>query len=149
MVVNKPIFVYGTLRPGLSNYCLVKGKTEREIPAWTKGALFPNKSWTYPFLVTDGPYRVVGDLFFIKEAYYKDVLKILDFLEGYDSDREERSFYLRKTITVETAEGSYEAWAYVCNLPNYHHAVLWDVPIVDWKQRQKVRDIDERAAHGA
>lgn len=148
--MTKPIFVYGTLRPGFSNYHLLKGKTEREIPAWTKGVLFPNKSWTFPFLVTDGPYWVVGDLLFIKEAHYKNVLEELDFLEGYDPDNEEHSFYLRKTITAETTEGSYEAWAYVCNLLNSHHYVLWDVPIFDWKkvQEKRVKDVYERAMRG-
>lgn len=112
----KPIFVYGTLRNGFGNYeAFLKGYTEKEVLAFTKGKLYSNLHNTFPCMLP-GNDRVVGEVMFVKPQFYRRVLANLDRLEGYYKDDEEFSMYLRREINVSLEDGTeIKAWGYIWN----------------------------------
>lgn len=74
-----PIFVYGTLMPGFSNYRVyLEGKTEKELSATTKGKMYDVGAFP---AVVEGESTIKGSLIYIKDSY-KKVLDALDELEG-------------------------------------------------------------------
>lgn len=112
-----PFFVYGTLRPGESNYArLLTGLTAAELPATlTGGALYT--AGPYPFLVMTpdlaGPGDLVaGDLVVVRPEAYQGALAALDALEGY-APGGAQNMYERVVTEVATAEGPRHAWVYV------------------------------------
>lgn len=56
---------------------------------------------------------VLGELVYLPDNIYLDVLRRLDWLEGV-----EHGFYKRSKVRVVTAEGSKVAWAYTCSRYN-------------------------------
>jgi gamma-glutamylcyclotransferase (GGCT)/AIG2-like uncharacterized protein YtfP len=110
------IFVYGTLKPNYANYNLYcRGQTISEIPAYTYGSLYLLPGLGYPAL-SEGTGVVWGYLFFFDNA---NILKDLDILEDYQSDRNEsENEYQRKLIEVykQENEKTEKAWAYLMKL---------------------------------
>ncbi len=122
-----PLFVYGTLIPGESNYPrYLAGQDERTLPATLNGAVLYTHG-PYPYLVRaaelvqPGDY-VVGVLVWIKPANYAQTLAAVDRLEEYREGGSD-NHYERITCTVETEEGSYTAWAYEAG-ERVQHAIL-------------------------
>jgi len=115
------VFVYGTLRPGQSNYRrLLADRTVREVPASAKGlALYSNG---FPYAVPQLGARVIGDLITIKPELYQEVLADLDRLEGYRPGHPDHSHYIRTTRSVVVVnhtpnggawEAFHTAWVYI------------------------------------
>lgn len=139
-----PAFVYGTLRRNQGNWswCL-QGRTIAEVPAtlntarmWSNGG-FPFVSMTD---ATDA-HVVVGELMYIPENLFADVLNDLDSLEGFYGEGNPRNMYDRKIVTVTTADGEQvEAYTYLVSPDLYVRRVLGDdlvegLPLVesgDW-----------------
>ena len=117
--MDVPIFVYGTLMPGFSNYELyLRDKTEKGLPATTKGKMYDVGS--FPAVVDDDG-NVKGYLIYIKSNYEK-ILKSLDELEGY--------LYERNIIEVSLETGETEfAWIYHWVLSTDS---LVEIPSGDW-----------------
>ncbi|VEP18881.1 conserved hypothetical protein [Hyella patelloides LEGE 07179] len=91
------VFVYGTLKPGESNYeTYCQGKTIAEIPAYTRGQLyqlFPG----YP-AITKGNNKVEGYLLSFSSS---KILFSLDCLEGYSETRAfDFNDYYRQQVTI-------------------------------------------------
>lgn len=113
-----PAFVYGTLRNGCGNWdwCL-KGRTESEKPAtlagarmWANGGMFPYVSMSD---ATEANV-VVGELMYIPENLFAEVLRDLDGLEGYHAEGHTYNHYDRKIVTVTTDDGEQvEAYTYL------------------------------------
>ncbi len=106
------VFVYGTLKPGESNYqSYCGGKSIEEIKAYTFGNLY-NLSLGYPAM-TKGNNKITGYLLCFADA---KILNSLDELEGY---RQEKSFelneYYRREIAVYRSSGESlgMAWSYL------------------------------------
>jgi gamma-glutamylcyclotransferase (GGCT)/AIG2-like uncharacterized protein YtfP len=122
-----PLFVYGTLIPGESNYPrYLAGRDERTLPATLDGAVLYTHG-PFPYLVRaaelvqPGDY-VAGVLVWITPADYAQTLAAIDRLEGY-SEGGSDNHYERIPCTVETEEGSYTAWAYEAG-ELVQHAIL-------------------------
>lgn len=65
-------------------------------------------------MIVPQPGGVVdGELFFIKENIYATTLAHCDQLEEIPPGQLVGSEYQRKQVPVETAEGCFQAWAYV------------------------------------
>lgn len=112
-----PAFVYGTLRSGEGNWswCL-QGRTIAEMPATLTGA----RMWSnggFPFVYMDESVKtdvVVGELMYIPEHLFAEVLRDLDGLEGYRGPGNEFNLYDRKVVTVTTEDGEQvEAYTYL------------------------------------
>jgi gamma-glutamylcyclotransferase (GGCT)/AIG2-like uncharacterized protein YtfP len=105
------VFVYGTLKPGESNYqYYCDGKSIAEIKAYTFGNLY-NLSLGYPAM-TEGKNKVLGYLLSFSSA---EILKSLDRLEGYREGKpNELNEYYRQEINVYDLSGKSlgVAWSY-------------------------------------
>ena len=106
--VSRPLFIYGSLRdprvradllgerPGLTTCpAILHGYTRQTV-----------SSFDYPFIVpAESDARVDGELLLgLVDADYA----ILDRYEDVDDE-----LYLRAPVTVETEDGSVDAWAYL------------------------------------
>lgn len=119
-----PIFVYGTLRPGQSNYIRLAAHAIRSEPAHLTGYAVYNlepvtgNPWPHAARSTDPTHIIVGDLIWIDPDHLKHVLTELDAYEDYDPNDVENSEYLRIHATVsETRTGDQRlAWVYVANM---------------------------------
>lgn len=112
-----PLFVYGTLKPGEPNhaayldgrYVSVQSAVMRDATLFSDGC--------YPYLVIDSRVLQPGDsvhgtLVVLNSDQYQESLARIDWLEDYKPNSP-WSMYDRVVVTVETAEGRVEAWAYV------------------------------------
>lgn len=119
MTKQLPVFVYGTLRKGFGNYQrLLKGQTTKEEAAIITGTMFSVGG--FPALKTlyaPNTKIIKGELMYVKPEKYTEVLRSLDWLEGYRVDQPERSMYLREKATVfnESIRQTVEAWVYYWN----------------------------------
>ncbi|SFQ15344.1 Uncharacterized conserved protein YtfP, gamma-glutamylcyclotransferase (GGCT)/AIG2-like family [Salibacterium halotolerans] len=117
--MTRPVFVYGTLRRGLHNYeRLLSGRTEEERRAVITGRLYAADHGRFPCLVKEGNTIVQGDIMYIQNDKYDDVLEDLDRLEGYDEGDTAGSEYVRDIVTVTDERGrEIEAHTYYWNQP--------------------------------
>ena len=111
-----PIFVYGTLRHGQSNYPpFLAGKTQRECPA-----ILPNHALytaLYPYVLDTGDGgQVYGELMFPLADIYDELLARLDTLEGYrEGDASSDYLRVRRQVRYTDANGetlTVAAWIY-------------------------------------
>ena len=109
------VFVYGTLKPGESNYSFYcEGKIIAEIPAYTWGQLY-HFSVGYPGM-TQGNHKVRGWLLSFKD---QQILASLDALEDYQEHRlPELNEYNRRQVPIYSLAGDSlgNAWCYVMSL---------------------------------
>lgn len=110
-----PVFVYGTLKPGESNYnYYCEGKTITEIPAYTWGQLY-HLPVGYPGM-TEGRAKVIGWLFTFEDD---KILASLDPLEDYQEERSpELNEYNRQQVPIYSLAGDSlgKAWCYRMSL---------------------------------
>lgn len=133
-----PVFVYGTLRRGCSNYrWLLQGRTRTEDPATVSGLQMYDVG-PYPIAVP-GRGKIRGDLIRIGPALYRDVLHGLDELEGFNPTDPAGSLYVRRSMLVATRGGRRRAWVYLASPRAFDvhrdpHIEL--VPSGDWKKHR-------------
>ncbi|WP_237198710.1 gamma-glutamylcyclotransferase family protein [Rothia nasimurium] len=132
MTAHHPVFVYGTLRPGMSNNRWFRGADSNRTDATITGyELVTNGS--YPYLLpasapvststgsgdtgADAPAPVVrGTLVFVDPADWEAVAASLDELEGTDPARpvHDDNLYNRVLAEVVTDAGEpVTAWVYI------------------------------------
>jgi gamma-glutamylcyclotransferase (GGCT)/AIG2-like uncharacterized protein YtfP len=106
------VFVYGTLKPGESNYqTYCQGKTITEIQAYTKGQLYHLPAG-YPAM-TVGINKVKGYLLSFSSS---NILISLDCLENYQETRtsEHNDYYRQKVPVYSLCDRSLNtAWCYL------------------------------------
>jgi gamma-glutamylcyclotransferase (GGCT)/AIG2-like uncharacterized protein YtfP len=112
---NHPFFVYGTLRPTQGNHArLLAGRTVCELAATLPGHALYGPGLPY---VTAGERdsSVVGDLIFVADERYTEVLADLDRLEGYRPDRDSHYEREARVVTYAGADGETTtvAWVYL------------------------------------
>jgi len=113
-MTNDLLFVYGTLlladnefanylTSNSTIYC--KGKIQ--------GRLYD--AGHYPALVIGSKdnYNVWGTVYRLKNL--QEVLKQLDFYEGYGEGEEQPYLYIREALSVKTDEGILTCWTYLYN----------------------------------
>lgn len=116
MTGRLPFFVYGTLRPGGRHHAwALDGRTSREEPARMPGlALYEGPG--FPYAVA-GPGEARGDLVLPADAYYDEVVRVLDELEQYRPD-DPRNVYERVAADVLRRDGgAVRAWVYLAAAP--------------------------------
>lgn len=104
MVVIMKVFVYGTLMKGCQNHRLLKNETFVGVGKIQNYGMY-NVTPLYPGVVPENGASVLGEVYDVSEK----ALEILDKFEG------EGSLYIRKTVSVETANGTMEAYTYLWN----------------------------------
>jgi len=140
-----PFFVYGTLRHGLSNYHLLRGRTQQEESATLEG-MYLFSFGPYPIILESAqlsaerlasyspPAILQGELMNIPAALYAEVRSDLDALEDFFPDNLVESRYWRVAREVQITDGRRVcAWVYIGNPqwlePNFPPYV----PHGDWK----------------
>lgn len=128
-----PVLVYGTLRPGGSNYSyFLDGATMLETNVRIDGFTMLAGSG-YPYLI-EGDRTVTATLVYILPEDYVDVMRRLDFLEGFKSEGSNSNHYDRKLVTFDNDGVPTQAWVYVA-APNTARQALSMLPILesgDW-----------------
>ena len=110
---QRPVFVYGTLRPGQPNWDrLLAGSSERVIPGRLSGVDLLDCG-RYPAAVErPDAAGAVGEVVWVRAGEWPEVLAALDYLEGYDP-ADPNPLFERIVRSVDTTEGSLECWVYV------------------------------------
>lgn len=115
--MQRPFFVYGTLKPGGSNYIsYLAGRTSTEQAAWIAGAALYTPGM-YPFLVRNPDLvrpgdQVSGTVITIRSGLYHQIVSLLDELEDYRPGQPD-NLYERVVLTAQSASGPVDAWTYV------------------------------------
>lgn len=105
------VFVYGTLRPGQSNFDVVRRYVVSSEPANLRGASMTASSFPYVWRTSTG--TVWGDLLVIDPTSTEAALRALDRLEGYAGPGM-NNHYDRAAVQVVTNEGrETKAWTYL------------------------------------
>ena len=102
----RPLFLYGTLRPGSWNHerWMAPFLASPCRPARVAGMALHHVDGL-PYLVADAARTVIGDLADLDPARYDDTLELLDEFEGTHAGHYRR--------VVVTTEGGEEAWAWL------------------------------------
>jgi gamma-glutamylcyclotransferase (GGCT)/AIG2-like uncharacterized protein YtfP len=110
---RRPLFVYGTLRPGQPNWeRLLAGRSERVLSGRLPGVVLLDCGH-YPAAVERaGAGGAAGEVVSIPSTAWSAVLAALDHLEGYDPDEGHRLFE-RVVRAVQTADGPLDCWVYL------------------------------------
>ncbi|MDX8140571.1 gamma-glutamylcyclotransferase family protein [Lentzea sp. BCCO 10_0061] len=112
-LIQRPFFVYGTLRRGLFNYQKhLEGRTAAEERGRLHGYCLYDAGGL-PLVVgrTGDTNGVVGELMSVWPDQYDDVLRQLDELEGYDP-ADPTCIYVRVLVPVRSNTGPVSAWLY-------------------------------------
>jgi gamma-glutamylcyclotransferase (GGCT)/AIG2-like uncharacterized protein YtfP len=103
-----PLFVYGSLRSGDRAAGLVDGDIITREPAVARGREVDTGVW-YPGVVFGSQGDIPGELLWLDQNAFPDVLERLDAYEGVPS------LFRRVRISVTTESGPTEAYAYEWN----------------------------------
>jgi gamma-glutamylcyclotransferase (GGCT)/AIG2-like uncharacterized protein YtfP len=103
----RPVFVYGTLRPGFSNWPVAEPFVTRRRP----GRLADHRLYLleYPVAIPSVGARIVGDLLWLAGG----ALARLDRFEDHRPEDQDGSVYRRVIGTVDCDGESVDAWVYV------------------------------------
>lgn len=102
------IFVYGTLKQGFGSHDRIFGGYDIKItPAFTYGRLY-DLGW-YPAM-TEGKEKVFGELI---EFDNPEILKKVDYLEGYRGINHPHNYYERRMVDVFVGDDMVKAWVYI------------------------------------
>jgi gamma-glutamylcyclotransferase (GGCT)/AIG2-like uncharacterized protein YtfP len=110
-----PVFVYGTLKKGYSNFNrILKSRVYDIKVAKALGKIY--NLGAFPCFVEKESGIVYGELMFIKSLLYDDTIRELDYLEGYREENKYGNLYVRKLINVKDDKNiRHKAWIYVWN----------------------------------
>jgi len=104
------LFVYGSLKFGeINHHRIFAGFDIKITPAWTYGELY---DLGYFPALTDGNNKVYGELIEFDEI---EILRKIDYLEGYREESSVFNFYERREIQIFTDKETFTAWAYFLN----------------------------------
>ena len=129
------LFVYGTLKPGQSNYRQIEDHVIDHKPGIIDGVLVDLGA--YPALVP-GEGIVKGIMLRVN----REALEITDRIEGYQPDRD-RCLYLREEVAVRF-EGGQEAvaWTYffanpssIADCPRLVTGESDGIPVFAWRSK--------------
>lgn len=135
-----PALVYGTLRPGCSNYkYFLDGETISEEIVTIDGFTMRGRTG-YPYVV-QGSKTITATLVHVHPYVYDEVMQDLDYLEGFHGDGSPDNHYDRilHTFTVNGEEVT--AWIYVAS-KGYGRYMAYDLPVIesgDWVEHIKSR----------
>lgn len=145
---NASVLVYGTLRPGQSNYYnFLEGRTERERTVTLKGyRMYAGMGFPY-VIQTDTDETIVADLIDLQADSYDETVRGLDMLEGYRGPGL-NNHYDRVLVTVEDVDGTeVQAWIYVAH-KSMHRQIAENLPVLaggDWSKLEEIREAQRMA----
>jgi gamma-glutamylcyclotransferase (GGCT)/AIG2-like uncharacterized protein YtfP len=113
-----PIFVYGTLRPGGGLAHAHEGTLHNTLPASLNGAALYGKGYGFPYAVrAPENQRIVGDVLFVREEEYDQLIRTLDRIEGFVPGRSHNHYertHVRINVHDDGDTSTLDAWVYLC-----------------------------------
>ncbi len=103
------VFVYGTLRAGEGNQRLIARFIQESRPGKVAAILLDKGA--YPYAILSADHAAVGEWITFDKKAEKEVLRLLDRLEGYRGAGDPNNHYER--IKVKDLENGTEGWMYV------------------------------------
>lgn len=83
------IFVYGSLRKGMSNYDIyLKGKDSYLCDAYVLGTLYIVRPGEYPALLLEGNQRIVGEIHEVSDECMKEIDQLEEYISEGNSHNE-------------------------------------------------------------
>ncbi|KAA0224947.1 gamma-glutamylcyclotransferase [candidate division KSB1 bacterium] len=111
------LFVYGLLMRGLERADFLNNPDKASFIGKAEAAGVLYDVGAFPGMIASQNGGVVyGELYELHDP--EIFFETLDLIEGYWPDQPERSLSIRKIISVATASGPINAWAYLLNLPS-------------------------------
>jgi len=111
------VFVYGTLKEGrpLDRQSLVSMRTSVK-DATIEGSIFAFEHASFPTIKLDGEGLVIGEVHTFPEKHMKDVVRMMDAIEGYNKKQPDKGLYNRHEVKATLKNGDVvTAWAYEYN----------------------------------
>lgn len=108
--MKQNVFVYGTLKQGFGNHGILNRAKFVGIGTTVSGA-FKMLDGGFPMVLTDGLFKVTGELYEVPD---ETTLKNLDRLEGVPT------LFVRHPVEVEVQGETYDALMYV-GAERYQH----------------------------
>lgn len=119
-----PLFVYGTLMTDQPAFDLITGAVERSVRAWLPGLALYNVG-RYP-LAAPGEGTVYGEIHWLRQAGYVELLKELELYEGPEYRRTRHLAF-----TDGEDQGAIEVWVFTGGLE--YASRLPRIPSGDWR----------------
>ena len=111
------VFVYGTLKEGrpLDRKGLANLRASVK-EATIEGSIFNFKHGGFPTIKLDGKGLVIGEVHTYPEKHMKDIMQMMDAIEGYNRHQPDQGLYNRHEIKATLKDGDViTAWAYEYN----------------------------------
>jgi len=129
--IQKPVFVYGTLRAGQGNYHhILLGTTSNERPAVLHGHTLLGLG--VPFATPRDGKIVVGEVMDVRPELWAGVLRRLDYLEGYQGPGRDNTYVREVREVVLDEGGTVEAYVYLAGSMGPWIDGAPEVPGGDW-----------------
>jgi gamma-glutamylcyclotransferase (GGCT)/AIG2-like uncharacterized protein YtfP len=110
------LFVYGTLLNKSNEFgAYLNTMCSFYAEGKFKGRLYDIGEYPGAVPVADGSDYVYGKIFVVNDA--DNVLKQLDYYEGFGADQAQPNLFIRERIAIETGNESVMCWGYLYNLP--------------------------------
>ncbi|SHM16193.1 gamma-glutamylcyclotransferase [Mucilaginibacter sp. OK098] len=110
------LFVYGTLLDKQNEFgAYLNAKCSFYAEGKFKGRLYDIGEYPGAVSDADSAYYVHGKVFLINDQ--DNVLKQLDYYEGFAADQAQPNLFIRESIAIETGNESVMCWVYLYNLP--------------------------------
>lgn len=137
MTTQFPFLVYGTLRPGNSNYGYhLDGKIIHYETVTVDGfVMLATPTQGFPFVVP-GEGSIVAELVYVNPENYDQVLASLDTLEGY-REGSYNNLYDRVLVQFEAEGTTRQAYIYVASPATQRE--ITHIPVMehgDWNNRK-------------
>lgn len=137
-MIQYPVLVYGTLRPGCGNYeAFLRGNTVHEQEVRVDGFVMHGHSG-FPYIVR-GDGSIVATLVYVAPDLYEKVVQGLDYLEGFREEGSSNNHYDRVLHTFVSEGVTYSAYIYVAEneFSKSNAATLPVIESGDWVEHQK------------
>jgi len=110
------LFVYGTLLDEANEFAVyLKENCIFYKEGKFKGRLYDIGEYPGAIVESGNDAFVYGSIFILNDT--QSILKILDDYEGVGEDESQPNEFIRKLLTIETADKPIKCWVYLYNLP--------------------------------
>jgi len=117
-MINK-LFIYGSLLEADNEFGrYLKQHATIYKPGKFKGKLYDVGEYPGAVYLPDSDYNVHGII--IKLNDVEETLKYIDDYEGFGNDQSQPNLFIRKLLTVQTADENVKCWVYLYNHPTSH-----------------------------
>lgn len=117
-MINK-LFIYGSLLETDNEFGrYLKQHATIYKPGNFKGKLYDAGEYPGAIHLPDIDYKVHGNI--IKLNDVDETLKYIDDYEGFGDDQLQPNLFIRKLLTVQTADANVKCWVYLYNHPTTH-----------------------------